>query len=351
MGILDRSSKMVRPLGRRANMVANNTKTQHHPNAPVTILRWLVMAPVIFIRHHRRALIRGVLYVRYELGQFLPACAGLGLILALPLLLYVAMLNMESLSTRWHSGSGVSAYLHAGGDQDSEMAFVERLRVRADVGKVIYRSNKTALEEFRDWSGLAHVLDGLDRNPLPAVLEVYHRKTNPDPKEIELLRLDLDAMPEVSVARADISWLSEYYQLNTLFWRALLATIIVALSGTAFAVAFSIRLMVINRREEIRVTRLMGGNKSYIARPFMYIGFCYGVFSMLLACLLVSVCRLWLDQPIGRLVDLYGSDFQLLGLGWKFGTQLLLYGGLLGILGARVAVGIQLKILERQLKY
>jgi cell division transport system permease protein len=293
-----------------------------------------------------------VSYVRYELGQFAPACLGLGLILALPLLLYTAMLNAQHLSAHWHSGARISAYLYTRGNDDSERQFAARVRANPQVSRVDYVSQSHALEEFSEWSHVsADVINGLSRNPLPASLEVYHRKANPTEKEIELLRLELDAMPEVSAARADLKWLSEYYQLNALLWQILWVAAIVTLSGTAFAIAFSIRLMVINRSEEIRVTRLMGGDNAYIARPFMYIGCCYGVFSALTASLLVGACRLGLNESIGSLMDLYGSDFQLRGIGWWLSLQLLACAGLLGILGARLAVGMQLKLLDRQLRF
>lgn len=347
MRVFNPRGRMVRRHTPNASPLGVEMTWRQIMGAPGHLAHWLVTWVAMWFRHHVRALFRSIGYMKREAGQFIPACVGLGVIWALPLLLYLVVLNVQDLSTYWRAGTGVSAYLTPYGDESRELELVERLRAMPDVGRVVYRSSADGLKEFKHWSGLPQVLDGLSRNPLPAVLEVYHRKQDPSAKDVELLRLNLDAMPEISTARADLNWLAEYHRMGNLLWRILWVALIVVLSGTIFAIAFSVRMMVMSRREEIHITRLMGGSDVYIARPFMYIGCCYGLFSVLVACLLVGACWVWLDQPIRYLVDFYGGNFRLRGLGFFSASVLLALGGLLGVLSARWVVRTQLGVLDR----
>ncbi len=47
--------------------------------------------------------------------------------------------------------------------------------------------------------------------------------------------------------------------------------------GVLVVVGNTIRLEIQNRRDEIEVTKLVGGSDAFVRRPFLYTGFCYGL--------------------------------------------------------------------------
>ena len=47
--------------------------------------------------------------------------------------------------------------------------------------------------------------------------------------------------------------------------------------AVAIVVGNTIRLEINNRSIEIEVTKLVGGTDAFIRRPFLYLGFCYGL--------------------------------------------------------------------------
>ena len=101
----------------------------------------------------------------------------------------------------------------------------------------------------------------------------------------------------------------------------------------------TIRLEIQNRRAEIEITQLVGATDAFIRRPFIYIGFWYGLIGGTIGWLLIAVSLLLLEAPVARLTGLYNSGFQLSGMGLQNTAILLGCGVLLGIGGSWIAVG------------
>ena len=99
-----------------------------------------------------------------------------------------------------------------------------------------------------------------------------------------------------------------------------------------------IRLAIENRREEIVVVKLVGGSDAFVRRPFLYTGLWYGVGGGLFAGILVALSLWFLRQPVGELAALYDSDFRLRGPGIMGVLNLVILGGVLGLVGAWLAV-------------
>ena len=116
--------------------------------------------------------------------------------------------------------------------------------------------------------------------------------------------------------------------------------------GVLLVIGNTIRLEILNRREEIEVVKLVGGTAGFVRRPFLYTGFWYGLLGALAAWILVGFTVWALDPATQRLAGLYGSDFRLSGLAPATGFLLLGTGALLGLLGAVLAVSQHLRRIE-----
>ena len=108
----------------------------------------------------------------------------------------------------------------------------------------------------------------------------------------------------------------------------------------------TIRLDIQNRRDEIEVTKLVGGSDAFVRRPFLYNGFWYGLGGAVTAWVITLIAIAVLRDPIGRLAGLYGSSFQLGALGPE-ASAILLGGGIaLGWLGSYIAASRHLRKIE-----
>ena len=106
------------------------------------------------------------------------------------------------------------------------------------------------------------------------------------------------------------------------------------------------RLAILNRRQEIEIVKLVGGTDSFVRRPFIYLGFWYGVGGAVMALLLTQVSILALAGPVENLAGSYGSNFALAGPGFMGSLVILATGVLLGVAGALLAVGRHLGEIE-----
>jgi cell division protein FtsX len=58
----------------------------------------------------------------------------------------------------------------------------------------------------------------------------------------------------------------------------------------------------------------------------------------------------YLDEPLRRLLESYGNEFDMINLGFSEMAMLLLLGGLLGLLGALFSVQRHLRLIRIGLK-
>ncbi|MDQ2076669.1 permease-like cell division protein FtsX [Marinimicrobium sp. ABcell2] len=265
---------------------------------------------------------------------------------ALPAALYVALSNVQNLGYSWQESSQLSVFVQRDARPDAISALQTRILERPDVLSVEHIPPDAALEEFKRYSGLGRVVEGLERNPLPDVLLVFPAEAGITPEGLEALQQELESEALIAEARVDMAWVTRLQQLMRLGQRLVLALAGLLALGVLLAIGNTIRLAIENRRDEILVVKLVGGTDAFVRRPFLYTGLWYGMGGGLLALLLVGLGLWWLSGPVAHLADLYQSQFRLQGLGWTHSVQLVLLSGLLGLLGSWLAVARHLSAIE-----
>jgi cell division transport system permease protein len=148
------------------------------------------------------------------------------------------------------------------------------------------------------------------------------------------------------MVQVDSDWVRRFNAILGTLRRTLLVTIVLLGGGVIAVVGNTIRLEILNRRPEIEVTRLVGGSRGFVRRPFLYTGALYGLLAGLLGWIIVALAMRALLAPAVELARAYGSPFLLSGpslreLGW-----MLLAGVGLGWTGAWIAAGRQLSRIE-----
>ena len=286
----------------------------------------------------------------YSLGQIartpfssLLTIAVIGIALALPLGLYQLLTNLETVSAGWEGPGQISLFLRRDSDEKSTRALQKKINALPTVSKVEYIPADAALAEFKRLSGFGEALEALSRNPLPPVLVVHPSPARIEPDVLEKLRRELANFTEVEVAQLDLEWVRRLQALLALARRAVL--LLTALLGLAVTliVGNTIRLAVLNRREEISIIKLVGGTRAFIRRPFLYAGLQQGLLGALIALLLVQLSLSFLAPPVADLAILYGSSFKLSGLTLSAGCRLLIIGAALGWTGSWIAVNRHLR--------
>jgi cell division transport system permease protein len=270
----------------------------------------------------------------------------IGIALALPGGLYVAIDNLEKLSATWDGAPQVSLFLRLSVDDEAARLLSEKLARRADVAQAHFISREQALAEFRQQSDFGNVVDQLESNPLPAVIMLRPKQDQHDAEVVQRLFEEVKVLPEVERGVLDLQWVQRLYAMLTIGRRIALALGIMLGLGVILVVGNTIRLAIESRRDEILVVKLVGGTNAFVRRPFLYTGLWFGLGGGIVACGILSASLWWLGNPVAYLADLYSSRFALTGLGVSNTLALLLSGTLLGWLGAWWAVERHLGAIE-----
>lgn len=296
--------------------------------------------------HHLQAMFNTLgRMVRTPLSTLMTV-AVIGIALALPTGLYLVLNSAKVVSSSWEDAAQISLYLRQGTTSDAAQRLAREIGAMEQVALVSYVSPEAAMEEFQRLSGFGEALEVLQENPLPAVLLVRPRLEFTSPTAVEALLVRLRSHAAVDSAQLDLEWVKRLYAIMQIAQRAVLVLGVLLGLAVLLIIGNTIRLSIQSRREEIVVQKLIGATNGFVRRPFLYNGLFHGLFGAIFAWLLVSISLWLLAAPVRRLSALYDSGFQIGGIG-LLPTLVLLGGGLLlGLFGAWLAVGRQIRAIE-----
>lgn len=291
---------------------------------------------------HLQSLMSGLGRLR-SLGNLLTVLV-IAIALALPAGLSVLASNARSLSASWQGAVDVTVYLKMDVDEARARELARTIEARDDVSRVTFVSREQALEEFRADSGFGDALDALGENPLPHLLVV--RPASGIEGNVEALAASLRKLEDASLVQLDTLWVTRLRAMLALARRLIGIVAILLGAGVLLVVGNTIRLEIYNRRTEIEIVKLVGASNGFVRRPFIYLGFVYGLAGGVLAALLVWLAERLLAGPVLSLAELYGSAYALEGLGGAETTALIGLGALLGWAGAWFAAARHLRAIE-----
>jgi cell division transport system permease protein len=301
---------------------------------------------IIYLLRHAQTMI-------YALGQLsirpfstLMTVAVIGIALAMPAGLHVLLKNVQTVLAGWDSAAQVSLFLKKNTKERSALNLADRLRQRPGIAAVDYISAEQAMAEFRKLSGFGDALKALDENPLPPVLVVHPEVKQQSPAQLQTLVEELRKNVDVDLAQLDMQWVKRLYGLMDIGRRGVWVLAGMLALAVLLVVGNTIRLAIQNRRDEIVITKLIGGTDAFIRRPFLYTGFWYGVLGGVIGFILVELALWVLAGPVNNLAGLYNSNFHLNGADFVTAGSLLLGGLLLGLSGSWLAVGRHLRAIE-----
>ena len=297
-------------------------------------------------QHHRLSSRDSLMrLLRNPLGSLLTWLV-IGIAMALPVGLSVALENVKAVSGNWESPAQISLFLRNEMSLEAAQQIQQRIAQRRDVASTRLVTRQEALQEFQQLSGFGDVLKNLDDNPLPNLILVTPEADDLNPESAALLQAHLQQESGVARAVLDMAWVQRLNALMQLSQRLVAVLGAILALGVLLVIGNTIRLAIENRREEILVVKLVGGSDAFVRRPFLYTGLWYGLGGALIAWFTVSLALWGLRGPLSALALLYQSEFVLRGLGPAAGLILLGGGATLGLTGAWLAVARHLSAIQ-----
>lgn len=298
-------------------------------------------------------LLRHIQVFFYSLGQMalspfatVMTTAVLGVALALPSGMFVLLSNLESVLSDWDGKAKITIYLKSGINEQQSRQLASTIRKRAEVLEVDYISADAALTEFRELSGFGQALDGLGQNPLPHTLLVRSTEQYSQPLQLKRLQMQFSEYVEVEHTRIDMDWIQRLHAISNLIRRGVILLSFLLVLAILLVISNTIRLAILNRRDEIDIINRIGGTDAFVRRPFLYSGFIQGTLGGTFGWILVEAALILLHGPIKELARLYDSSYKMSGMSPEAIVLLIAGSGCLGWLASHITVGRHLKQLQ-----
>ena len=300
---------------------------------------------MFFINHFRQAL--GSLGELWRSGMSSAMTVGvLGLSITLPTTLYVMVKNTEQISAGWEHASQISLFIKDKASQRDVNQLVKRIQLWPEVQDLTLITADEALAEFKQLSGFGDAIAYLDSNPLPNVVLVTPTQRHASPVAARALLEKLKNEREVDIGKLDIEWLERLHGLLNLVKDLVSVIALLLFLAVILIIGNTIRLNILNKKDEILVMKLVGATDAFIQRPFMYTGFWYGFLGGLLAWIAVTLLLWWMSTSVANVSALYQKDFNITGLDFNTFISMLGISVFLGLSGSFLSVKRHVRDIE-----
>jgi cell division transport system permease protein len=300
---------------------------------------------IFFVNHFRQALgSLGELW-RSKVASLM-TIGVLGLSITLPSTLYIMVKNADNASSGWEQASQISLFLKENISQGDIEQLLKRIQLWPEIDAINYISADQALEEFKQLSRFGDAIDYLDQNPLPNVILVTPTSRNASPIAARLLLDRLKDEREVDIGKLDIEWLERLHALLNVVKDLVAVIALLLFLAVILIIGNTIRLNILNKKDEILVMKLVGATDAFIQRPFMYTGFWYGFLGGLLAWIAVALLLWWMSSSISAVSELYQKSFNLTGVDLSTFLGMLGLSVFLGLIGSLLSVKRHVREIE-----
>ena len=228
----------------------------------------------------------------------------------------------------------VVAYLLPGAPIEATAQALKDIEAFPEVQSANYVSEDDALARARaELVELRDVMQELERNPLPASIEVKLKPGFRDADHVSVVAERLRGFGFVDDVRFGRDWVEKLDRLRGL------AAAVGIVVGAAFAIVAiiiigtTIRMAVLQRSREIAIMRLVGATDGFIRRPFLLQGAIKGLLGGLVAVGLSFAAYLVINRYL-----LQSAFFTT-----EQAAAIVAFGALIGLLGSASSVGRHLR--------
>jgi len=219
-------------------------------------------------------------------------------------LLALTVFHAKKLSDYVRENIGFRVYIKEDAPVEDIILLQKRLNAKAFVKTSEYISPEQAARELTAELG-EDFIDFLGYNPLPPSIDLRVRAVYANVDSLELIESTLMQEPVVK----EVFYQKSLVQLINKNIRRI-SYVLLGFSGLLLLIAMAlinntIRLSVYSKRFIIRTMKLVGATRGFIGRPFIIRGILQGLYSAILAIILLCVILYFLMKQVPELVNLY----------------------------------------------
>ena len=248
--------------------------------------------------------------------------------------------NLGTLLESWRERGHVQIFLNSDATAEQIDTIAAGLDSNVAVEAYTYLSAEDAAQQFReDFVELGDLLVFLDENPLPPSFVVTVMQPSRQERALVELARQWEILPGVEDVQYDLQIMRRLeLGVNGIRFAGGLLGVAVLLAAV-ITTANVIRVLVVERRREIIVLRMVGSTEGLVRGRFLAEGAVQGLLGGVIALIVLygayKIGVAYISAGGGPLLDLFSMQF----LGWRLGATLVGSGMAAGVLGAWMAFG------------
>ncbi len=224
------------------------------------------------------------------------------LIIALSLTIFsffaLLYLNLEHFTNQLARELVLNVYLEPGTSLKDCRSLVASLRSRPDVAGLRYVPAQRVLSDLKNLFENKDLLSGISPDFLPPLLEVAFKRPFEVLHNLPALAQELSQKPHVLKVQYAESWLERLAGLKR-FLEILSLTGLGLLGGaTLFIAASTVRLVLLQRQQELEILSLVGATPGFVQGPFLVLAFFQALVALSFALTTLWGLHLYLGQAL-----------------------------------------------------
>lgn len=266
-------------------------------------------------------------------GAWLSTVISISLVLLLVGVAGLLVANARSVSDYFKENMQVSVLMKQEVGDDEAMEYVSDLDAKPFIKSTTFVSREQGAKEMTDLLG-EDFLDVFEAAPIPVSVDVTLKADYVSSDSLEVVKNEIMKSPLVDEVVYQQSLVDK---LNTNLRKIsmVLGVFIVLLLFISFVlINNTVRLNVFSRRFTIHTMRLVGATKSFIRAPFLVQAVFQGLFSALLATLMLVGILFFVRSEFAQLFEVFRLDMLLIVIGVE-----ILAGVLICVVSTALVVG------------
>ncbi len=251
---------------------------------------------------------------RRLVGAWLSTVISISLVLLLVGLAALLVVNARSVSDYFKENMQVSVLMKQEIDEDEAMDYVSELDAMPCVKSSKFVSREQGAREMAELLG-DDFLNVFETAPIPVSVEVTLKADYVSPDSLKMVK---GVIQKSGLVDEVVYQQSLVEKLNTNLRKisVVLGVFIVLLLFISFVlIGNTVRLNVFSRRFTIHTMRLVGATKSFIRAPFLVQAVFQGLFSALIATVMLLGILFFVRSEFARLFEVFRLDLLLVVIG------------------------------------
>ena len=219
--------------------------------------------------------------------------SAIAISICLPSCFYLITQQFTDFQHEWNTSSKITVYLESTIEEDQVAQVTQLIKQHKNI------KNAQVLTPTDVWKQISEDLE-IDEDlsqsifdsgsPIPNTILITPNTTKLKNKDdIKQLKQWVESIPEVEYAQLDLQWVESVRSFSQVIEKIILSVGLVLIIGMVLIISNSIKAEISKQERMVKVQFLCGLSYTFIKRPFLYLGFAYGLLGATLALIILVV--------------------------------------------------------------